>query len=67
MVAPTIAKFRKYDHYTKIEKQIEELKGKYNSNNSNKDVKIINNCKRCGRNHKINNCPAFGIKRDKVE
>lgn len=52
-----IQKFKKYDHQTQRGKQIEESKGKHNSN---KNVKIINNCKRCGRNHKINNCPAYG-------
>jgi len=46
-----IQKFKKYDQITKTGKQIGKLKGKYYSNNttynSNKDVKIINNCKRC--------------------
>ncbi|KAF0747865.1 Uncharacterized protein FWK35_00020961 [Aphis craccivora] len=56
-----IQKFKKYDQ---VGKQIEESKGKYNSN---KNVKIINNCKRCGRNHKINNCPAYGKKCIKCE
>ncbi|KAF0764620.1 Uncharacterized protein FWK35_00011319 [Aphis craccivora] len=59
-----IQKFKKYDHQTQRGKQIEESKGKYNCN---KDVKIINNCKRCGRNHKINNCPAYGKMCNKYE
>jgi len=56
-----IQKFKKNDQ---VGKQIEELKGKYNSN---KNVKTINNCKRCGRNHKINNCSAYGKKCNKCE
>lgn len=28
--------------------------------NTTADKKIINNCKRCGKNHPVNRCPAFG-------
>jgi hypothetical protein len=48
-----IQKIKKYGHNTKMENQIG---GKYISN---KDVKIINYCKRCGRSHKIDNCLAY--------
>lgn len=46
-----IQKFNRKEN--KISK--EKCKGKF----GNKD-KMINNCYRCGKNHKINNCPAFG-------
>ncbi|KAK9686635.1 hypothetical protein QE152_g37041 [Popillia japonica] len=32
--------------------------------NTTADKKIINNCKRCGKNHPVNRCPAFGSNLD---
>lgn len=55
-----IYQFKKQEQNTKTEAP----KGKkYVSNNKDKIIRI---CKRCGKNHTVNNCPAYEIEYEKL-